>query len=96
MREHAYRTTTTVSLDLPLTQARWSVVAEASDIVTYSDHRDASFGLAYGVLIKELRLLARSVFVVDGSDVIRHVQIVPDVTSLPNFDAVLRAVREAM
>jgi len=86
----------TVSSDLPFTQARWSVVADASAIVTYSDYRGASFGLAYGVLIKEWRLLARSVFVVDGSDVIRHVQIVPDMSSLPNFDAVLRAVSEAI
>jgi len=84
-----------VSTDLPFTQARWCAVAEVANILTYSDHREASFGLAYGVLIKELRLLARSVFVVDQTGVIRHIQIMPDVTSLPSFESALKAVREA-
>jgi thiol peroxidase len=85
-----------VSSDLPFTQARWFTLADASHIQMYSDHRDASFGLAYGVLIKELRLLTRSVVVVDRSDVVRYIQIVPDVATLPNFEPVLRAVCEAI
>jgi len=85
-----------VSLDLPFTQARWCAVAEVVNLITYSDHRDASFGKAYGVLIEEWRLLARSVFVVDRQDVIRHAQIVPDFASLPNFEPVLKVVREVI
>jgi thiol peroxidase len=59
-----------------------------------SDHRDVSFGPAYGVLIKELRLLARSVFVVDRDDVVRYVEIVPEITDSPNFAAALEAARK--
>ena len=58
---------------------------------TLSDHRDASFGINYGVLIKELRLLARSIFVIDSNDVIRHIEIVKEVTSTVDFDAALKA-----
>ena len=83
-----------VSTDPPFTQARWCALAEARRLVTYSDHRETSFGLAYGVLIKELRFLARSIFVVDRADVVRYVEIVPEVSSLPDFTAALEAVRE--
>jgi thiol peroxidase len=50
-----------------------------------SDHRDASFGTSYGVLILELRLLARSIFVLDKEDIIRYKEIVPEVTNPPDF-----------
>ena len=56
-------------------------------------HRDASFGTAYGVLIKELRLLARAVFVVDSQRVVRHVELVGEVTEEPDYEAALAAVR---
>jgi thiol peroxidase len=61
-------------------------------VTTYSDHREAAFGRAYGILIKELRLLARAVFVVDKSGVVRAAQIVPELANEPNYDEVLRAV----
>ena len=64
-------------------------------IKTLSDHRQASFGQAYGVLIKELRLLARAVFAIDRSGTIRHVELVREVTNEPNYDAALKAVTEA-
>ena len=59
-----------------------------------SDHKDASFGNAYGVLIKELRLLARAIFLIDRSGTVRYVEYVPEVTSHPNYDAALAAVRQ--
>lgn len=87
-------TVLTVSMDLPFAQARWCGAAGADNVVTLSDHRDASFGSAWGVLIKELRLLARCVFVVDKQGVIRLVHLVPEVTNEPDYDSILKVVRE--
>ena len=84
----------TISVDLPFAQKRWCGAAGADRIQVLSDHRDASFGRAYGVLIKELRLLARSIFVVDGSGTVRYVEYVPEVASQPNYDAALAAVKQ--
>jgi thiol peroxidase len=61
-------------------------------VATYSDHREASFGLAYGVLIKELRLLARAVWVVDKAGVVRYLQLVKELANEPDYDEVLKAV----
>ena len=73
-----------------------AVVNPRSDrIQVVSDHRDTSFGTAYGVLIKELRLLARAVFVVDGGGTVRYVEIVPEMTEHPNYEAALAAVTQA-
>lgn len=82
----------TISMDLPFAQKRWCGAAGVHKVVTLSDHRDASFGTAYGTLIKELRLLARIVFVVDGEGIIRYVQVVKEQTEEPDYDAVLEAV----
>jgi thiol peroxidase len=82
----------TISMDLPFAQKRWCGGAGVERVTTFSDHRDASFGEAYGVLIKELRLLARGVFVVDSEGVIRHVQVVKEVGEEPDYDAVIDAV----
>jgi thioredoxin-dependent peroxiredoxin len=84
-----------ISMDLPFAQKRFCGSENISNIETLSDHRDASFGRAYGVLIKELRLLARALFVVDARDTIRYVQIVPEVTHEPNYDEALNALRAA-
>lgn len=84
----------TVSCDLPFAQARWCGAAKADRIKSLSDHRDLSFGLAYGVLIKELRLLSRSVFIVDANDKIVYVQIVKEVTNQPNYEEVLAALKQ--
>ena len=54
--------------------------------------REAAFGMAYGVLIKELRLLARAVFVVDKAGTLRYVQVVKELANEPNYDEVLKAV----
>ncbi len=86
----------TISMDLPFAQKRWCGVAGITNIKVVSDHKDASFGKAYGVLIKELRLLSRSIFVVDGTGTVRYVEYVPEVTSHPNYDAALAAARSLM
>jgi thiol peroxidase len=84
----------TISMDLPFAQKRWCGSAGVDKVVTLSDHRDASFGTSYGVLIKELRLLARAVFVLDRSGVIQYVDIVKELTQEPNYQAVLTAVKK--
>jgi thiol peroxidase len=84
----------TISMDLPFAQKRWCGAAGIKNVQTLSDYRDASFGNAYGVLIKDLRLLARAVFVVDKKGVVRYLQIVPEIATEPDYDAVLKAVRE--
>lgn len=84
----------TISMDLPFAQARWCGNAGIDRVKTYSDHRDASFGTAFGVLIKELRLLARSIFVLDKENTIRHIEIVPEVTTHPNYERAVAAARQ--
>jgi thioredoxin-dependent peroxiredoxin len=82
----------TISMDLPFAQKRWCGAAGVDRVKTYSDHRDAAFGLAYGVLIKELRLLARAVFVVDREGVVRYTQLVKELSNEPNYNEVLQAL----
>ena len=83
----------TVSMDLPFAQKRWCGAAGVDKVITVSDHRDASFGTAYGVLIKDLRLLARAVFVVDRQGVIRYIQLVKETGSEPDYAPVLQTVK---
>jgi Peroxiredoxin len=83
----------TVSCDLPFAQARWCGAAGVTQLETLSDHYDLSFGMAYGVVIKELRLLTRSIFVVDANGIITYEEIVPEVTHEVNFDAALAAAK---
>jgi thiol peroxidase len=84
----------TISMDLPFAQKRWCGAAGVTRVQTLSDHGEASFGMAYGVLIKELRLLARAVFVVDKKGIVRYVQLVRETTKEPDYDSVLGAVRQ--
>ena len=85
----------TVSMDLPFAQARWCGAAGIDAVTTLSDHCDASFGKSYGVLIKELRLLARAVFVVDTGGKLAYLQLVEEMINEPDYDDVLRAVAQA-
>jgi len=85
----------TVSMDLPFAQARWCGAAGIDKVKTVSDHRDASFGTAYGTLIKEMRLLARTVFVVDKGGVLRYVQEVGEIMKEPDYDEVIAAAKKA-
>ena len=84
----------TMSMDLPFAQARWCGAAGVDKVVTLSDHRDAAFGEAYGLLIKELRLLARAVFVVDQEGSIQYIQLVKEVTEEPDYNAAIEAVKK--
>jgi len=84
----------TISMDLPFAQKRWCGAAGVDRVQTLSDHRDAAFGQAYGVLIKGLRLLARAVFVVDKEGTIRYMELVKEIASEPDYDSVLTAVKE--
>ena len=84
----------TMSMDLPFAQARWCGAAGVDKVVTLSDHRDAAFGEASGLLIKELRLLARAVCIVDQDGIVQYIQLVKEVTDEPDYNAVLEAVKK--
>jgi thiol peroxidase len=86
----------TVSMDLPFAQKRWCGAAGVKNVQTLSDHRAAAFGKSYGVLIKDLRLLARAVFVVDRNGVIRYQELVKEIASEPNYEAALKAARDLL
>ncbi|MGX0610983.1 thiol peroxidase [Staphylococcus capitis] len=83
----------TISVDLPFAQKRWCASNGLENVVTLSDHRDLSFGENFGVVMEELRLLARSVFVLDESNKIVYKEIVSEGTNFPDFDAALEAYR---
>jgi thiol peroxidase len=85
-----------ISMDLPFAIKRFCATGGIDKAMALSDHRDASFGTNWGVLMKELRLLARSIFIVDKENVIRYVQIVPEQTAEPDYEAALKALKELM
>ena len=86
----------TVSADLPFAQKRWCGSAGLDTAITLSDHREVSFGQAYGVLIEELRLLARAVFVLDKENKITYVEYLEEMTEHPNYEAALEALRSIL
>jgi thiol peroxidase len=81
-------------MDLPFAQSRFSGAVGIDKVKNISDYRDASFGEAYGVLIKEHRLLTRAIFVVDKNNTVQHAEYVKEVTEHPNYDAALAAVKK--
>ena len=83
-----------ISMDLPFAQGRWLKDAGIDNIRAFSDYRLADFGRAYGVLIEKLHLLARTVWIIDGSGNIRYRQIVEEVTDEPDYDEVIAAIKE--
>lgn len=83
----------TVSMDLPFAQSRYCAAAGVERVKTASDYQYASFGEAYGVLIKENRLLARAIFVVGPDNVIEHVEYVEDIVNEPDYDAALEVIK---
>jgi len=86
----------TFSMDLPFAQKRWCGAFGIDHVKMVSDHRDASFGQAYGTLIKDLRILSRAIFVVDKNNTIRYVEYVKEVGEHPSSDAALAAARSAV
>jgi len=86
----------TVSMDLPFAQKRWCGAAGVERVTTLSDHREADFAQKWGLLVKELRLIARAVYVVDRQGVIRHAQLVREIASEPDYASVMTAVRDLL
>lgn len=85
-----------ISMDLPFAIRRFCATAGIDKALALSDHREASFGTNWGVLIKELRLLARSIFIVDPENVIRYVQIVPEQSSEPDYEDAINFLKSMM
>jgi thiol peroxidase len=85
----------TVSMDLPFAFKRWCAATGAEQIVPLSDYKHRSFGDSFGLRMDELGLLARAVYVVDPQGVVRHAQLVPEVTELPDFDKAVDAAKAA-
>ena len=85
----------TISNDLPFAQKRWTADEGLENAVTLSDHRDLSFGENYGVVMEELRLLSRSVFILDEDNKVVYVEYVPEGTDHPDYDKAIEAL-EAM
>lgn len=85
-----------VSMDLPFAQKRFCSEYDIKKVRTLSDHRDADFGEKYGVLIKELRLLARAVFLVDKDGTLRYIEHVKELTSQPDYESALKAIEKAI
>jgi thiol peroxidase len=85
----------TVSCDLPFAQNRFCGAEDVKNMKVVSDYQNGNFGLAWGVMIDELKLLARSVFVLDSKGTVTYAEIVPEVTSEPNYDAAIAALKSA-
>ena len=83
-----------ISVDLPFAQKRFCSMEGIENVKVLSDHYDLSFGNAYGVVIKEFRLLARAIFVVDEKDVVRYVEYVKEIGEHPDYNAALKAVKQ--
>jgi len=84
----------TISNDLPSAQSRWCISSGLSNVITLSDYIDLDFAQKYGVNIKELRLLARSVFVLDENRKILYVEYVDEMSQHLNYDQLIPFVRE--
>jgi len=85
-----------ISMDLPFAQKRFCQEFDINKVKTLSDHRDADFGAKFGVLIKELRLLARAIFILDKDDNVKYVEYVKELGNPPNYAAALKALKEVI
>lgn len=82
-----------ISMDLPFAQKRWCGQSGITRIKTYSDYLKADFGKSYGVLIKDLRLLARAIFIVDREQKIRYIQLVKEISNEPDYNDAINALK---
>src|SRR4030043_180 len=85
----------TVSMDLPFTLKNWCAAAGIDRVLTLSDHKNTDFGPKYGVLIKELRMLRRAIFVINQDDLIVYSAYMPTIGDEPNYSEVLDSARQA-
>jgi thiol peroxidase len=83
-----------ISKDLPFAQQRFCESFEIKNIIVVSDYKTSSFGINYGLLIKEMNLLARSVIILDKNNNVRYIQIVPELASPPDYQAALSKLEE--
>ena len=86
----------TVSKDLPFAQARWCAAAGVENIIMASDYRNFGFCTDYGVLLEDLGLLTRAVFIIDGEGIIRYIQFVPEVSNEPNYDEIITEIQKLL
>lgn len=86
----------TISMDLPFAQRRFADGAKIKNVTFYSDYRSASFGLSSGLLVKPTHLLARSLVVVDKDNIVRHIQVVPDLSKLPDMNEAFKVARSLL
>jgi thioredoxin-dependent peroxiredoxin len=86
----------TISMDLPFAQKRWCGAAGVDQVITLSDHKEGAFGIAFGVLIEELRLLNRSIFILDKQNLVRYVELVGENHDHPDYDMALKAMQEVL
>ena len=84
----------TISVDLPFAQKRFCEANSVENVITLSDHKDLSFGLNYGFVMEEHRLLARGIVILDRDNTIRYVEYVNEVTTHPDYDKALEAVKK--
>jgi thiol peroxidase len=85
-----------ISADLPFALKRFCGAEGINNLVTLSDHREVDFGNKYGYHMKELRLLARGVIVIDDKYVVRYKEIVPEAGNEPNYDLAIKALKEVV
>jgi thiol peroxidase len=79
----------TISMDLPFAQQRFAKEAKIKNVTFYSDYKSGEFGKNNGLLMDPLRLLARAVIVTDKDNIVRYIQVVPEVTQLPDMAAAM-------
>lgn len=84
------------SRDLPFAQARWCGASSSSHIQTLSDYRNGQFGKDYGVLITELDLLARAIFVINPAGILAYEQLVPEITTPPDYESAINAIKKIL
>lgn len=86
----------TISVDLPFAQERFCSAKGIDKVITLSDHRDLSFGMNYGFVIEELRLLSRGIVILDKDNAVRYVEYVKEVSQHPNYDKALEEAKKAL
>ncbi|WP_455389900.1 redoxin family protein, partial [Petrachloros mirabilis] len=83
----------TVSVDTPFAQKRFAAEARIDNVTFLSDYRGAEFGKTYGLFLKDPHILARSIMVVDKENVVRYIQVAPELTQLPDMDEAFQFAR---
>jgi len=82
-----------ISCDLPFAQNRFCAAEGLDSIITLSDHKDLNFGLTYGFVIDELRLLTRGTVIIDKKGIIKYIEYVPEVTNEPDYNKALEVIK---